>query len=154
MAESRITFDEVRALTARELPWADDAGLCMKALGYGTARVRLPFTDRNLRPGGTISGPAMITLADYALYIGALAAIGPEALAVTSQLSMNFLRKPAPGDLLADARMVRVGRRLIYGEVYVVPAAAAEAPDEPVAHLTGTLIRPTETGQGTMVPHS
>jgi uncharacterized protein (TIGR00369 family) len=141
-AESRISFDQVRELTTRELPWADDAGLRMEALAYGTARVRLPFTDRNLRPGGTISGPAMITLADYALYIGALAAIGPEALAVTSQLSMNFLQKPRPEDLLADARMVRVGRRLVYGEVYVVMAADAEA--EPVAHLTGSLIRPAE----------
>ncbi len=141
-AESRISFEQVRELTTRELPWADDAGLRVEGLGYGTARVRLPFTDRNLRPGGTISGPAMITLADYALYIGALAAIGPEALAVTSQLSMNFLRKPRPEDLLADARMVRVGRRLVYGEVYVIPAT--DTAGEPVAHLTGSLIRPAE----------
>jgi uncharacterized protein (TIGR00369 family) len=137
---SRISHAAVTDLTARELPWAADLGLVTEALAYGHARVRLPYTDRNLRPGGTMSGPSMISLADYALYIGALAAIGPEALAVTSQLSMNFLRKPQPGDLVADANMLRVGRRVVFGEVAVT--MAGEPDGAAVAHLTGSLIRP------------
>lgn len=137
---SRISHAEVAELTQRELPWAADLGLDTEDLAYGHARVRLPYSDRNLRPGGTMSGPSMISLADYALYIGALAAIGPEALAVTSQLSMNFLRKPRPGDLIAAATMLRVGRRVVFGEVAVT--MADEPGGEPVAHLTGSLIRP------------
>jgi len=139
-ATSRISHAEVADLTRRDLPWAADLGLATAALAYGYARVRLPYTDRNLRPGGTMSGPSMISLADYALYIGALAAIGPEALAVTSQLSMNFLRKPKPDDLIAEATMLRVGRRVVFGEVAVT--SAGEPGGEPVAHLTGSLIRP------------
>jgi uncharacterized protein (TIGR00369 family) len=137
---SQISQDQVADLTQRELPWAADLGLATEALAYGYARVRLPYTDRNLRPGGTMSGPSMISLADYALYIGALAAIGPEALAVTSQLSMNFLRKPRPGDLIADATMLRIGRRVVFGEVAVITADAPAS--GAVAHLTGSLIRP------------
>ena len=137
---SRISLAEMTELTTRELPWAVAMGLTPEAVDDCFARVRLPHTDRNLRPGGTVSGPAMMALADYALYVAVLTAIGREDLAVTSQLSINFLRKPAPRDLLAEARVIRLGRRLAYGDVFL--HSDGEAAWKPVAHITGSYALP------------
>jgi acyl-coenzyme A thioesterase PaaI-like protein len=117
----------------------------VETLDYGRAIVRLPHSASYLRPGGTVSGPAMMTLADFSLYVAVLSAIGREELAVTSQLSINFLRKPRPADLLADTRMIRIGRRLAYGEVFLYSDGAdgaREGPGEPVAHVTGSYALP------------
>ena len=71
-----------------------------------------------LRPGGTVSGPTLMALADCAMYVVLLSAIGPVGLAVTVNLSINFLRKGAPGqDVLAAARLLKLGKRLAVGEV-------------------------------------
>ena len=76
-------------------------------------RVRLIVTDKHLRPGGTVSGPAMFSLADVAAYLMTLARIGPQALAVTTNCSMDFMRKPAAGrDLFAETRLLKLGRAL------------------------------------------
>ncbi len=106
----------------------------IEAVGPSTARLRLRHSERNLRPGGTISGPAMMALADYAMYAVVLAHIGPVALAVTTNFSINFLRKPAPADVVAEARLLKLGRRLAVGEVTMTQAGA----DGPVAHVTST----------------
>ncbi len=98
------------------------------------ARVRLPFHDRHLRPGGTIAGPAMFGLADCALYIAVLASIGWVPMAVTTNLSINFLSKPAPGDVLADCRLLKLGKKLAVGEVYI----HSDGRDDAVAHAVGT----------------
>jgi uncharacterized protein (TIGR00369 family) len=137
---SRVTLNEIVALTETELPWAVEFGLAPEALDEGWARVRLRHADRNLRPGGTVSGPAMMALADYSLFVAVLTAIGRQDLAVTSQLSINFLRRPAPRDLLAEARMIRVGRRLAYGEVLLFSEGAPSG--DPVAHVTGSYALP------------
>ena len=87
-----------------------------------------------MRPGGTISGPTMMALADVALYVAVLAAIGPVPLAVTINLNINFLRKPAQADLIAEARLMKIGKRLAVGEVTIYSDGSADA----VAHVTST----------------
>ena len=79
-------------------------------VGALSSRLRMDYHERHLRPGGTISGPSMMALADLALYAALLAQIGPVALAVTTNLSFNFLRKPAQRALIAECRLLKVGK--------------------------------------------
>lgn len=82
--------------------------------------VRLNVSDRHLRPGGTISGPAMFALADVAMYLAIMSRIGPVALAVTTNCSIDFMRKPQAGrDLIARARVLKLGRVLAVGDVLI-----------------------------------
>ncbi len=97
-------------------------------------RLRWHYHERHLRPGGTISGPSLMTLADSAAYLIILSMIGPVALAVTTSLNINFLRKPAPRDVLADARILKLGARLAIVEVSMF----TEGEDDLVAHATVT----------------
>jgi uncharacterized protein (TIGR00369 family) len=83
------------------------------------ATVRMEAREADLRPGGTVSGPAMFGLADVAFYIVTLAMIGPEPLTVTTNCSIDFLRKPAPGALTAEARLLKLGRTLSVGDVLI-----------------------------------
>lgn len=75
-------------------------------------RLRLPVTDLNRRPGGTVSGPSLMALADTAAWLAVLAQIGPVALAVTTSLHIDFLRKPPLADVVAEGRLLKLGRRL------------------------------------------
>jgi len=97
--------------------------------------LRQRYNDRMLRPGGTISGPTLMALADFAMYVVLLSAIGPMGLAVTTNLNINFLRKGTPGnDVLAGAKLLKLGRRLAVGEVSLL---SGTSPD-PIAHVTAT----------------
>jgi uncharacterized protein (TIGR00369 family) len=87
-----------------------------------------------LRPGGTISGPVMMAIADFTMYVAVLSAVGWVPLAVTTNLNINFLKKPAARDLLAEARLIKVGKRLVVGEV----AIRSDSDEELVAHVTST----------------
>ncbi len=99
------------------------------------AVIRLSPSDRHLRPGGTVSGPTLFALADLAIYLALLAIIGPEALAVTTNASIDFMRKPASGrDLLAEARLLKLGRVLAVGDVLI----RSEGEAEPVARAALT----------------
>lgn len=91
-------------------------------------------TEHHLRPGGTISGPTLMTMADTGLYSAILAQLGPVALAVTTNLNINFLRKPEPGLLRAETRLLKLGKRLAVGEVTIT----CNGDPDPVAHVTGT----------------
>jgi uncharacterized protein (TIGR00369 family) len=114
----RMTLDELRAFLAAEFPQvAED--FVIEAVGPGTLCLRLKVAERHLRPGGTISGPAMFGLADVAFYLATLALIGPQALAVTTNCAIDFMRKPAPGDLRAEARVLKLGRSLSVGDVMI-----------------------------------
>ena len=104
------------------------------------ATIRLLYHDRHLRPGGTISGPAMMSLADYAMYVALLAQLGPVALAVTTNLSINFLRKPEQVDLIADCTILKLGKRLAVGEV----AMHSQGSDDLVAHVVATYSVPPD----------
>ena len=81
------------------------------------ARIRMPFQTWRLRPGGTISGPSLMALADTGLWVALLAMIGPEPLSVTSHLDIDFLRKPAPVDVIAHTTLHKLGKRLAVGDV-------------------------------------
>ena len=97
--------------------------------------LRLVTQDRHLRPGGTVSGPAMFGLADVAMYLAILSRIGPVALAVTTNASIDFMRKPAAGrDLIAEARLLKLGRVLAVGDVLIF----SEGETSPVARASMT----------------
>ena len=102
------------------------------------ARMRMLYHERHIRPGGTISGPAMMSLADLALYVAILAQLGPVALAVTTNLNFNFMRKPAQRDLIAECRLLKLGRTLAVGDV----AIRSDGEGEMVCHATGTYAIP------------
>lgn len=84
-----------------------------------TCRTRCQAGEGDLRPGGTVSGPTLFTLADCTFYAAVLAAIGKVPLAVTTSCSIDFMRKSAPGDLIADARILKLGRVLCVGDVLI-----------------------------------
>ena len=118
---------------------------------HGGCRVRRKFRESSLRPGGTVSGPTMMALTDFAMYVAILASIGPVPLAVTTNLNINFLRKPAQRDLIAQAKLIKLGKRLAVGDVTIY----SDGEDELVAHATATYsIPPRETrlATGIIIP--
>ncbi len=119
------------------------SGLSIESAWHGGALVRQAYRDAFVRPGGTISGPTMMALADFAMYVAVLASIGPVPLAVTTNLNINFLRKPAQADLLAEAKLMKLGKRLAVGEVAIRSDRQADL----VAHVTSTysIPRPQHT---------
>lgn len=131
-----VTAEEFERLMAEDLPFAKSMGLAVDAVGDDDVRMRAVYNEHFLRPGGTVSGPVMMGLADAAMYLAVMAKIGPVALAVTTQLSINFLRKPEPGDVIAVARLLKLGKRLAVGEVSLFSASHPD--DEMVAHVTAT----------------
>ena len=140
---ARIDEDDYRRISDERMPFARSMGLEIDTIGARSVRMRAVYDASFLRPGGTIAGPITMGLADAALYALVLSRIGPVELAVTTQLSVNFLRRPAPGDLVAEARMLKLGRRLAVGEVWIWSESAlapdgAGDPERAVAHATGT----------------
>lgn len=109
------SVDEVRVFLREEFP---QAAVEVESVGEGRARLRQAVDHRHLRPGGTVSGPVMMGLADVAAYVAILAEIGIVPLAVTTSLNINFLSRPsAERDLIAEAELLKVGRRLVIVEV-------------------------------------
>jgi uncharacterized protein (TIGR00369 family) len=133
MSVTVLSLEELRTFLSQEFPQIEGA-FVVEAIGPLGARVRLPFDDRHLRPGGTISGPSMFGLADVSLYAAILANVGLVGQAVTTNLNINFLRRPEPADLLGEARLIKLGKRLAVGEVSIVSAASGDL----VAHAVGT----------------
>jgi uncharacterized protein (TIGR00369 family) len=138
-----MTAEEIGKLLAAEFPQAfyPGCGLSIERVRYGDIRVRRAFHEEHLRPGGTVSGPTMMELADFAMYVAVFSAIGPQPLAVTTNLTINFLRKPAAADLIAEAKLMKVGKRLAVGEVTLYSDGMAE----PVAHVTSTYSIPNNS---------
>ncbi|MBB3019369.1 uncharacterized protein (TIGR00369 family) [Microvirga lupini] len=131
-----MTRDELAAFLDQEFPQIHIGGQTyfVDEVGPLSARMRMAYHDRHIRPGGTISGPAMMALADLALYVAILAHIGPVALAVTTSLNFNFLRKPEQRDLIADCRLLKLGKRLAVGDVSIYSDGSSDV----VCHATGT----------------
>ena len=100
--------------------------------------MRRAYSDRSLRPGGTVAGATLMALGDFAIYVAVLASIGWVPLAVTTSLTINFLRKPAQRDLIAECKLLKLGKRLAVGEVTI----RSDGEDEPVAHVTATYSLP------------
>lgn len=107
-------------------------------IGAGRSRVRLAYHPSQLRPGGTLSGPAMMQLADVAIWLALLGAIGEVALAVTTNFSINFLKKPEPKALIAECSFLKIGRTLATGQGTLFSEGSAE----PVAHAVATYAIP------------
>ena len=120
---SKITVEEFQQLASLRLPFAEIMGLRLQSIDDDGVWMRAVYSDRFLRPGGTISGPVMMGLADAAIYAMVMSRIGAVELAITTSLNINFLRKPAPGDIVARATPLKFGKRLVVGEVAMYSAA-------------------------------
>jgi uncharacterized protein (TIGR00369 family) len=142
MPAPTLNADEIAQLLHEVFPQAffPGCGLTLERVEYGDVRVRRAFHEDHLRPGGTVSGPTMMELADFAMYVAVFSAVGNQPLAVTTNLNINFLRKPGATDLIAEAKLMKVGKRLAVGEVTLY----SDGSDEPVAHVTATYSIPQQ----------
>ncbi len=131
-----MTETEIMEMLDKEFPQIHAGGrvYAIDSVSPGKAVLRLSANELHLRPGGTVSGPSMMALADLAAYVVILAHIGPVALAVTTNLNINFLRKPEAGDLLATCRLLKLGKRLAVVDCEI----AGEGQEELVALATAT----------------
>ena len=137
-----LSADEVGRLIDNAFPGvnAGKRTTVIESVADRSARVRLLLDERNIRPGGTLSGPAMFMLADFTIYVALIATLGPAAIAaVTSNLNINFLMRPEPADLIGEARIIRLGRRLAYAEVSI----SADKSRELLAHATSNYVLPS-----------
>ena len=136
MAIAKMTWPNWKQFLHASFPRSSAAAIYRsKAPMAASCLLRQRYSDQMLRPGGTISGPTLMALADFAMYVVLLSAIGPVGLAVTTNLNINFLRKGQPGqDVLAAARLLKLGKRLAVGEVSLL---SGTSPD-PIAHVTAT----------------
>lgn len=136
MAIAKMSVAELEKFLQAEFPQMLSAGdIAIESADGTSCLLRQRYSERMLRPGGTVSGPTLMALADFAMYVVLLSAIGPVGLAVTTNLNINFLRKGQPGqDVLAAARILKLGKRLAVGEVSLLSGTSAD----PIAHVTST----------------
>ena len=130
-----LTGPELVAFLAQVFPQARAQRFVIDEVRDAYVRFRYQPTDDDLRPGATISGPTLMALSDTGMYLAVLAMIGPVALAVTTNLNINFLRKPSLGELSIETTLLKLGKRLAVGEVSIRSASALEGP---VTHATVT----------------
>ena len=127
-----LSLEELTAFFQVEFP---HVSCRVESIGDMGSVVRQPVTRTELRPGGTVAGPVLMSMADIALYAAILGEIGLVPLAVTTNLNINFLRRPSPAaDVIARCRLIKLGRTLAVGEVSLF----SEGDDAPVAHVVGT----------------
>jgi uncharacterized protein (TIGR00369 family) len=144
MAAPKLSRKELVERLRVEFPEASHAvgDYEIEDVWYGGCRVRRSYHEGSLRPGGTISGPIIMALADFTMYLAVLSAIGWVPLAVTTNLSINFLKKPEARDLIAEARLIKLGKRLAVGEVGI----RSDGHDALAAHVTSTYSIPVRQG--------
>jgi len=138
---SVLSVGEVEGLVNESFPQIHAGGrsIFIESVGDRQSRLRMRFTDESIRPGGTIAGPSMFKLADFGIYVALIATLGADGIrAVTSNLNITFLTRPEQRDLIAETRIIRLGRRLAYAEV----ALRSEGHEDMVAHATGTYAIP------------
>jgi uncharacterized protein (TIGR00369 family) len=131
-----MTIDEIRSFLETDFPQIHTDGRVFEVTSLASGRITMVLdpSERHLRPGGTVSGPSLFALADVAAYAAVLSHIGPVALAVTTSLTINFLRLPQPKRLTCTAGLLKLGRRLAVIEASIFQ----DDPDELVAHATAT----------------
>lgn len=134
----KLTGAEIESLVQRGFG-ADEKMFWVEELRVGYARIRLPLRPRMLRPGNVLSGPALFTAADLAMYALVLGHVGPALMAVTADFTIHFLNKGTPGDIVAEARLLKLGRRLAVIDVALHSAAA---PATLVAQASGSYALP------------
>jgi len=135
-----MSAEEVATYVSEVFPQSDQYGFEVADLAPGVIKVRMPINQSHLRPGGTVSGPSMFALADCAAYLITLAHVGKVALAVTTNLNINFLSKP-DGDLVAEARLLKLGKRLAVCDISIF----TEVDSRLVAHATATYSIPPKS---------
>lgn len=129
----KMTISDLEVFLKDVFPQVND-DFAIEALTEDEITVRLKVSEKHLRPGGTVSGPSMFGLADVCFYLIILANIGPKALTVTTNCSIDFMRKPAEVDLIAKARLLKLGKALAVGDVLLY----SEGMEKPVAHANVT----------------
>ncbi|MEM7022065.1 MAG: PaaI family thioesterase [Pseudomonadota bacterium] len=137
-AEPKISAEEFAALALEGVPYAGQLNCRFERFEAGKLTVRMPYQPLLRRPGNTICGPALMALADITLYGVVMSMIGRVELAVTTDLTIHFLRRPAPADVLAEGRLLKLGRRLAIGEVTM----HGERDPGPICHVVGTYAIP------------
>ena len=125
----KMNVEQLQAFLAEHFPHMTEEFI-VEDVSENKATLRLPVSERNLRAGGTVNGPTMFALADVAFYLALMAMIGPKALAVTTNCSIDFMRKPAAGkDLIGKAQILKLGRVLAVGDVLIY----SDGQEKPVA---------------------
>ena len=133
--EARITVEAFERMAAEKLPVVGQFGIRCERIEAGHVWMRMPCDGvERLRPGGTVHGPAMMALADVTMYVVVLSLIDGAEEAVTTNLTANFLRRPAPVDMIAEGRILKLGKRLAVGETTLF----SEGDERPVCHVTAT----------------
>lgn len=136
------TLEEIRSYFVEHFHQCDHV---VDSIGPRVATIRQTVGGQELRPGGTVSGPVMMSVADCAVYAAIFAELGIIPLAVTTSLNINFLRRPSSAaDILGKCRLIKVGKKLVVAEVNVY----SEGSDEPVAHATATYALPPTSSKG------
>lgn len=135
--QSLLSAEQVQSIIRDALPEAETSQVSVELVADGAARVRVPFSPRMLRPGGRVSGPTLFAAIDTAMYAVVLGHIGEQRMAVTSDMSLHFLRACAPRDIVADAQILRLGRRLA-----VISVSVGADGDPPAVHATGSYALP------------
>jgi uncharacterized protein (TIGR00369 family) len=138
----KLTAEELERLLSPAFPrlFNRETGFAILKVWDRGALVRQGFHPRTLRPGGTISGASMMLLADFTMYLAVLAAIGWVPEAVTTNLNINFLNRPAPRALEAECRLIKLGKRLAVGDIGI----RSEGETDMVAHATSTYSIPAK----------
>lgn len=136
-----ITPAQFSQLLERAMPSAHAMNIQPLSIGYGTATLLLPADKALVRPGGTLAGPTLFGLADIALYAAVLGALGLVVEAVTTSMHIDFLRRPKIAAVRAEARLLKLGKRLAVGDVLLF----TEGDDEPIARASGTYAIPQAT---------
>jgi len=138
MSEPLMNANKIGKFMREHFARWDRMGVTVEEAAFRRVKLKMSIGERQLRAGGTVAGPAMFALADTAMYIAVLASVGPKAQAVTTNMSINFLKRPPMRDLTAECQLLKLGRRLAVGDVII----HSDDVDEPVAHATGTYAIP------------
>jgi uncharacterized protein (TIGR00369 family) len=146
--KAKLTAGDIERLLNAEFPqmFNPRGGFAIDEVWYRGCRVRKVFDEASLRPGGTIAGTTMMALADLGPYVAIHASIGWAPMAVTTNLSINFLKRPAQKDLIAETRLIKLGRRLAVADI----AIRSEGEEEMVAHATSTYAIPSSSASPTV----
>ena len=135
---ARVTIEEFDRIAQDGNGFLNIYDFVTEEICYGSARMRLRYQDHHVRAGGTMAGPSIMALADFAIYAALMGTVGPVQIAVTSSLSINFLRRPVAADMIGEARIVKTTKRLTFSEVDLFTAGE----DVPIAHVASTFVIP------------
>ena len=134
----RVTVEEFDRIAQDGSGFLEIYDFVAEEICYGSARMRLRYRDYHVRAGGTMAGPSIMALADFAVFAALMGTVGPVRMAVTSSLNINFLRRPAAADMIGEARIVKTTKRLAFAEVDLFTVGE----DPPIAHVTSTYAIP------------